>query len=243
VTIAGGLAEVDRGGPAFNMIPRTGGNRFSGTYFVNWAGDWSQGSNIDDRLRGLGFTDNPALVKSWDTNFALGGPFIRDRLWFYSNVRSDGIHQDGEVSYEIVWVLERGEEMSRIRAEDGVTGYVENRYLYSPVDYRMGLALVNFLKGDEAAARAALQLALEANPHFGKAVLGHIRKQVDNPLGAAPGSREEAAVYAQTYGDVWDDKAKEFLERALSEEASGGPAAAEANAGESSSEQASPSAG
>ena len=26
VTIAGGLAEVDRGGPAFNMIPKTGGN-------------------------------------------------------------------------------------------------------------------------------------------------------------------------------------------------------------------------
>ena len=29
VTIAGGLAEVDRGGPAFNMIPKTGGNTFS----------------------------------------------------------------------------------------------------------------------------------------------------------------------------------------------------------------------
>src|SRR5688572_28243970 len=28
VTIAGGLAEVDRGGPAFNMIPKTGGNTF-----------------------------------------------------------------------------------------------------------------------------------------------------------------------------------------------------------------------
>src|SRR5688500_3090656 len=94
VTIAGGLAEVDRGGPAFNMIPRTGGNQISGTYFANWAGGWSQGSNIDDRLRGLGFTDNPALIKSWDTNFALGGPILRDRLWFYSNVRSDGIHQD-----------------------------------------------------------------------------------------------------------------------------------------------------
>jgi hypothetical protein len=94
VTIAGGLAEVDRGGPAFNMIPRTGGNQFSGTYFVNWAGGWSQGSNIDDELRAIGFTDTAALIKSWDTNFALGGPIVRDRLWFYSNIRSDGIHQD-----------------------------------------------------------------------------------------------------------------------------------------------------
>ena len=51
VTIAGGLAEVDRGGPAFNMIPKTGGNTFSGCYFGSFAGEWSQGSNIDDELR------------------------------------------------------------------------------------------------------------------------------------------------------------------------------------------------
>jgi hypothetical protein len=94
VSIAGGLADVDRGGPAFNMIPRTGGNRLSGTYFVNWAGDWSQGSNIDQRLKDLNFTDSPALIKSWDTNGAVGGPILRDRLWFYANVRSDGTHQD-----------------------------------------------------------------------------------------------------------------------------------------------------
>ena len=35
------------------------------------------------------------------------------------------------------------------------------------------------------------------------------------PWPPRPGSREEAAVYAQTYGDAWDDKAKEFLGEAL----------------------------
>src|SRR3954464_10900370 len=44
VTIAGGLAEVDRGGPAFNMVPKTGGNSFSGFYFGSLAGKWAQGS-------------------------------------------------------------------------------------------------------------------------------------------------------------------------------------------------------
>ena len=43
VTIAGGLAEVDRGGPAFNMIPKTGGNTFSGFYFASLAGEWAPG--------------------------------------------------------------------------------------------------------------------------------------------------------------------------------------------------------
>jgi hypothetical protein len=50
VTVAGGLGEADRGGPAFNLIPKTGGNSFSGTYFGNIAGKWSQGDNIDDTI-------------------------------------------------------------------------------------------------------------------------------------------------------------------------------------------------
>ena len=53
VTIAGGLGETDRGGPAFNMIPRTGGNNFSGTYFLSYAGEWAQSSNLDDRAEEL----------------------------------------------------------------------------------------------------------------------------------------------------------------------------------------------
>ena len=80
----------------------------------------------------------------------------------------------------------------------------------------MGLVLAHFLAGNQDAARAALGPALEANPHFGRALLGQVRKQVDNPLGAPPGSKEEAAVYAQTYGDAWTEPAKEFLEQALS---------------------------
>src|SRR5437667_8092522 len=31
VTVAGGMGETDRGGPAFNIIPKTGGNNFRGT--------------------------------------------------------------------------------------------------------------------------------------------------------------------------------------------------------------------
>ena len=42
VAISGGLGEADRGGPAFNIIPKTGGNRFSGTGFTSYAGKWGQ---------------------------------------------------------------------------------------------------------------------------------------------------------------------------------------------------------
>ena len=65
LTVAGGLGEADRGGPQFNIIPKTGGNTFSGTYFGNLAGEWSQGNNVDDQLKSFGIPspdqDHPEL--------------------------------------------------------------------------------------------------------------------------------------------------------------------------------------
>ena len=90
ITLTGGLGEVDRGGPAFNMIPRTGGNTFSGMAFTSYAGEWSQGDNLDAELKAFGIVNLPANIKSWDSNFALGGPIAKDRLWFFSNVRTFG---------------------------------------------------------------------------------------------------------------------------------------------------------
>jgi tetratricopeptide (TPR) repeat protein len=80
---------------------------------------------------------------------------------------------------------------------------------------RLGLALAHFTAGDETKARAALDAALDANAHYGKAVLGRVRRRVENIAGTQPGSLEEALVYAQTYGDVWTETAKAFLETAL----------------------------
>ena len=119
VTIAGGLGEVDRGGPQFNLIPKTGGNTFSGTAFLSTAGKWSQGSNLDDQLRSYGLTNPPALIKNWDANFALGGPIIRDRLWFYNNVRSYGNQQEipglfGNLNAgnQASWIYQRDESLT-----------------------------------------------------------------------------------------------------------------------------------
>ena len=90
----------------------------------------------------------------------------------------------------------------------------------------LGLALARFASGDEAAARKALDAALEVNAHYGKTLLGRIRRRVDNVAGAMPGSIEEALLYAQTYGDVWNDDAKKFLDKALADRPKAAPAAA-----------------
>ena len=93
---------------------------------------------------------------------------------------------------------------------------------------QLGLALAHATTGAETEASAALASALDANPHYGKAILGRVRRRVENIAGTQPGSLEEALVYAQTYGDVWTDEAKKFLEKTLYERAAQKPAPAAA---------------
>ena len=99
VTVAGGLGEVDRGGPQFNIVPKTGGNRLSGTGFASTAGKWSQGNNLDDTLRSYGITEVPGLINNWDLSGSVGGPVMKDKLWFYGTVRNYGQYNDVPLLY------------------------------------------------------------------------------------------------------------------------------------------------
>ena len=82
---------------------------------------------------------------------------------------------------------------------------------------QIALALAHFAAGSEAKAKTALTAALGSNAHYGKALLGRVRRRVENIAAAQPGSLEEALLYAQTYGDVWTDAAKTFLEGVIDE--------------------------
>jgi len=83
----------------------------------------------------------------------------------------------------------------------------------------MNLALAHVKAGDKEAAHEALKAASEHNPHFAKAVLGIVRKSVDHPAAALPGSKEEAVVYAQGFEDAWDDEARAFLKEVVETQA------------------------
>jgi hypothetical protein len=88
IRVGGGLGETDTGGPIMNIVPRSGGNTFSGTAFTNLAGDWSRGDNLDDELRAVGITETPGIIQAHDASISLGGPIVRDRLWFYGSYRN-----------------------------------------------------------------------------------------------------------------------------------------------------------
>jgi hypothetical protein len=94
LTLSGGLGEAEVGGTNVNIIPRTGGNSFAGQVFGSTAGEWSMGSNLDDRLRTFGIAEPPTLYKNWDLSASAGGPIVRDRLWFHGNFRDFGQHDD-----------------------------------------------------------------------------------------------------------------------------------------------------
>ena len=44
-------------------------------------------------LRSRGIPTAPTVRKNWDSSGALGGPILRDRFWFFGNVRTIGIAQ------------------------------------------------------------------------------------------------------------------------------------------------------
>jgi hypothetical protein len=90
VLVSGGLGEAETGGPLMNLVPRSGGNRFSGSAFYSGAGNWSRANNVDDQLRSIGILEPSALITAFDVNGSFGGPIKRDRLWFFGTARTFG---------------------------------------------------------------------------------------------------------------------------------------------------------
>ena len=89
-TTSGGLGEAETAGATINVIPRAGGNSFSGSFFANGANSAMQGSNYTPALEAAGLRVPDPLIKVWDINGAFGGPIRKDRLWYFGNVRTQG---------------------------------------------------------------------------------------------------------------------------------------------------------
>jgi len=80
-------AESITGGLQINMVPKTGGNKYSGTLFATAASSAFQGSNTDANLVSRGLATPNSLKSQSDINPGLGGPLKQDALWFYTSAR------------------------------------------------------------------------------------------------------------------------------------------------------------
>jgi Carboxypeptidase regulatory-like domain len=84
---SGITADVSTGGVRINMIPKDGGNKFSGQAFAGGTdGSW-QSNNVTDELRARGLRTGSRVAKINDFNVGLGGPIKQDRLWFFTSWR------------------------------------------------------------------------------------------------------------------------------------------------------------
>jgi hypothetical protein len=83
-------AEVSAGGVVVNLIPRDGGNTFSGSAYAGYTASSFQGSNLTPALKAKGLAQGDAVDYVYDVNWFIAGPIKRDKLWFFGSHRDIG---------------------------------------------------------------------------------------------------------------------------------------------------------
>lgn len=86
----------EHSGAVVNMITKSGSNEFSGSLFFYHRNDALDVSPIKDK--------EPALLKRYEYGFTLGGPIIRDKLWFFAATQF--VNQKEGVEYDLSIVPE-----------------------------------------------------------------------------------------------------------------------------------------
>jgi len=87
IDYAAGLGEAATGGVKVNYVPREGGNSFRFSFFGTGVNSSFQGDNYSDELKARGLTTPNSLRKAYDVNASVGGPILKDKLWFFASVR------------------------------------------------------------------------------------------------------------------------------------------------------------
>ena len=87
--VGGHPAEVGYTEGAYvNVVTRSGGNKFSGGATIYYTKeDLTQQLWQKEQITALGVSE-PPVDKSWfDGSFSVGGPILKDKLWFFTNAR------------------------------------------------------------------------------------------------------------------------------------------------------------
>src|SRR5207253_2927512 len=88
VQIGAHSAEAETGGMVFSIVPKSGGNLFKGYVYGSYTDKHLLSNNLSDDLKGRGLLTPDQIDYISDVNPSLGGPVVRDRVWFYAGVRS-----------------------------------------------------------------------------------------------------------------------------------------------------------
>jgi len=104
-------AEMGQGGIRVNMVPRDGGNLFRGSLYGNytpesWGSDNCESPGVGQACTRANLTGDTTfnktsnfltnvavLTKNYDSAASLGGPILKDKLWFYTAFRYLGVNK------------------------------------------------------------------------------------------------------------------------------------------------------
>jgi hypothetical protein len=85
-SISGNLGEAETGGPQMTVVPKSGGNNISGSFFISGINQSMQGNNFDAaQLSVLSAPAKTLLLR--DYQVSVGGPVFKDRMWYFFNHR------------------------------------------------------------------------------------------------------------------------------------------------------------
>jgi hypothetical protein len=93
IETAGLSAEAEASGVKINLVPRDGGNTYKGLVIGSFTNHSLQGDNLSSGLIARGLTSSATVHEAWDVDPAIGGPLMRDRLWFWASVRAQKTEQ------------------------------------------------------------------------------------------------------------------------------------------------------
>ena len=77
-----------------NIVPKQGGNRCRVWPIVSGFSKGMQSDNFTDELKARGATQPTPVYRVYDFNASVGGPIVKDQLWYYCAFRVQGSRQN-----------------------------------------------------------------------------------------------------------------------------------------------------
>ncbi len=119
-------------GAGINMVTKSGTNALAGSMFYNTRNDNFVGTHAGPN------TFDPGTFKYHDIGIALGGPIIRNRLFFFGSFESDGQTQPGSTFLANDGTQPVGGNVTRVLASDldALSSYLQTNFNYATGPYQ-----------------------------------------------------------------------------------------------------------